>query len=225
MKRSIIIITVLAVSLAFFPAYGAETLVAGKSILLVNAGAINTQAMEEIRQFAEKSLLVPVRTIHRADNAQKTPLSLTALAQSCASLLTNNDVCLVVICKQPETVTETILVAPDQNWAAVNVTPLKTKDNALFNKRAERQVMRAITALFGVGYSLDPHAVNKHIISVEQLDEMGRNYDPPSLDQFHKQAILRGMEILTFRRKKWLIKHGYITDPAATNTTNTTKDK
>ncbi len=215
MNKSCTLAAIFTFLLAIIPSYSEIVPTTGKSILLVNIQAVDTQTVESVRSFAEINLMVPVKSAELSV-AQKNDTDILSLARSCECLMTTQHVCRVLLVSQPLT-KESMIVAPDQNWAVINIAALKTTDKALRNGRIERQVMRCIATMFGVGYTPDPHAVNKYITSVEQLDQMGRNFDPPSLEQFHNQAIARGMEVLTFRRRKWLIKHGYIKDTSPTN--------
>jgi hypothetical protein len=189
----------------------------GKSIALVNIQVLDSSAMARMKQSLEESLHVPIRTV---DSTAASGQDLLAVGRACVDLMTTNDAAFVTLAAVPG-FRETFVAAPDQNWAVVNVATLKEGATAgdLYALRVERQVVRAISALFGVAYCQEPHCVSKHVTSIAQLDELGRNLCPPSLEQFQIEARQRGMQRLAFYRKKWLIEHGYL-KPDATAQTN-----
>lgn len=181
----------------------------GKTIALVNIAAVDTNSAERIRLFVQQSLVVPIRLVNVEAPATK---GLLSLGRSCIPLMTTNDACFVALAVPDEAVDEPILIAPDNNWAVVNASCLRTQgiDTETLLRRMERQVMRSIAHLFGVAYCPEPRCVNHHVTSVEELDDMGRNFCPPTLEAFQREAMLRGMEVITLRPPRWLRRHGYL---------------
>jgi predicted Zn-dependent protease len=87
----------------------------------------------------------------------------------------------------------------------INVSRLKAGDVPAeqLALRVQRQVVRSLGFLFGVGYCLDPRCVHRPCPTVSDLDKMGRNFSPPCLSAWLDQAVLRGLSPLPRRTKLW----------------------
>jgi hypothetical protein len=180
----------------------------------VNVQAVNAETLEKVRLFVQQTLNAPVRSAQAPGRVGE---DILALGRSCIALMTTNDVCFVALVNPTARVKDPCVIVPDQCWAAVNVDAMKAGNASatVVLDRTERQVMRCIGFLFGVGFTPDPRAVNHPITAVEQLDQIGKGFDPPGIEKFWAEAQQRGMQSLVFKRKKWLVKHGFLKDTPA----------
>lgn len=68
------------------------------------------------------------------------------------------------------------------------------EDKEKFYRRAERQVMRVIGMLCGLGPCPNPRCVMYNYRTIDELDEIGRNFCPPCLGKLEQAARSRGFE-------------------------------
>ncbi len=84
---------------------------------------------------------------------------------------------------------------PEAGIAAINVSTLeRDADKETAARRVEREALRALGRLLGLESSPNPQCVMWTYTSVEELDAMGRGFDPPSLAALHGVARARGIE-------------------------------
>lgn len=169
-----------------------------RTITIINAAALDAEQMKELVAFLNTTLNLPLREISLE---KLTETDMLSLGRSLAAKMTSNDVCFVALSPGREKGTEFMVAAPDNNWAVINVGALKAggPKASVFVLRVERQVMRSLAFLFGVGYTPDPHGVNRPFSSVEELDTMGSNFPPPSTEAFYAEASQRGLSMLIRR--------------------------
>ncbi len=201
MKQRVVVfglVAILVLGSSFVSA--SDVKLTGKAIALVNNGALSSEDLNALCQSVQGSLLVPVRGL---DAAIDNTTDVLSMMRACVPLMDPTDVVFVLLAK-PEGMKEYLMILPDQSCALVNIAPLvpDPADAELLAKRIEQQTMRAIGFLFGVGFTPNVHNVHRHLEYIGELDERGRNYDPPSLGRFHDEAIRRGMTFLRFRRQR-----------------------
>lgn len=156
-----------------------------KTITLCNVEAIEPQALEEIRAFAERELRVPVRSVQRSGWAgYVSPQDVATIAQEERA---DADVLLIVVVRLDGAV-DPLTVDAGRRLAVVNVQPLETEDPQRFTRRVERMVMRGAAFAIGLPPTPDPYCVTREYRSVEELDRMGRNYSPPWQGRFAEEA-------------------------------------
>lgn len=79
--------------------------------------------------------------------------------------------------------------------AVVNATALCDGDEELFLRRMEKLVMRAVGLLLDVPMVPNPQSAMWAYQTIEELDFMGRNFDPPSLLRLQENARERGLPL------------------------------
>ena len=186
-----------------------DKIVLGKTIALVNIDAIPPETFQRLSASVEELLGVPIRAVSATPGEEQ---SLVGQGRSCINLMTTNDACFVALVQPSPVVKEPCILVPNHGWAAVNVGALNlpaTVDDALYY-RIEKQIMQCIAHLFGVGFSADPHAVNRHVTSVSMLDGCGRTFCPPTQADFFREAQSRGLRPIKYLSKKYWRKRQHV---------------
>lgn len=161
-----------------------------KTITIANAAAVDAELLEQLRQFAEDQLHVPVRAVEMPRLAGHK--SFQALEKAALRLKMDADVTLIVL-SGLSAETEHLKVYSEDGVALVNTTPLSIEDPNVFARRVERQVMRAAAFSFGLPPTPDPFCVTRNYNSLKDLDRMGRNYSPPWQGRYAEEAAKRGL--------------------------------
>ena len=163
------------------------------SITLVNAAAVDADLLERVRLFAEGQLHVPVRTLEKSKLGGAK--SFQALEKAALRIKTDADISMIVLAgiNGEEKHLEVFV---EDGVALINTQPLTTDDVEKFARRIERQVMRAAAFVFDMPPTPDPFCVTRDYRSLEDLDQMGRNYSPPWMGRFVDEAAKRGLEPL-----------------------------
>ncbi|MFA5689390.1 MAG: hypothetical protein WC959_09630 [Kiritimatiellales bacterium] len=161
-----------------------------KAIAIVNSGAVNADVIEQIRSFVEKELKVIVRSTEdmQLASAGNVDAAMT-LAQKIRG---EGDVIFIAVTAIPES-EDHLTVDTETRTAIVNVEPLKTDDAQKFERRIERQVMRAAAFAVGLAPTPDPYCVTRDYSSLEDLDRMGRNFSPPWQGRFAGEVEKLGL--------------------------------
>jgi len=163
-----------------------------KRIALVNAGAVDEDLFKKIHAHLESNLEVPVRSL----SAPAGPTDdLLVQVRTWKALMTEDDVCFVVLANSARDVREYLLLAPDHRWAMViaNAVVPEDGDQNKYLWRLQRLCMRGVAFLFGMGFSPNARSVNAPCASLAELDMIGTNFDPPSHDKFLEEAMQRGL--------------------------------
>lgn len=161
-----------------------------KALALVSTGAVSAELVGQIQQYVEGQLQVPVRVSEKLSWAKKTDLN--SLKKAALRAKSDADVVYMVIASVDGEEGH-LEVFEDEGVAIINVAPIYTEDVKKFDRRVERQVMRAAAFLFGLPPTPDPFCVTRDYSSVEDLDRMGRNYSPPWQGRYAKEAAARGL--------------------------------
>ena len=161
-----------------------------KAIIIANSGDVNAETIEAIRAFAERELKV---TVHVRTAAKLAGAADIQSAQKTAERLKKcGDAIFIAITSIPENA-DHLTVSAENRTAIVNVAPLQTDDAQKFERRVERQVMRAAAFAVGLPPTPDPYCVTRDYSSLEDLDRMGRNYSPPWQGRFADEAAKLGL--------------------------------
>jgi len=174
-----------------------------RQIALVNAGALDSDALKNLLSFLEVNLHVQIRTLDKKPTKETDLLKLGA---SLTPLMTPDDACFIALVNSSNASSnESLVIAPDQHWAIINIAPLKPDDGneETFTWRIERQVMRSAGYLFGVAHCPNLHCVHRSIYKISDLDSRGRNFSPPCLAQFLDDAARQGLNPILRRAKPW----------------------
>jgi predicted Zn-dependent protease len=164
----------------------------GKTLTLVNAAAVESGLLEQVRAYTEKELRVPVRAIDRPELAGKE--SFQTLEKAALTLKSENDVVYIVVAELPGE--EHLQLDPETGIAVINAKALYTADAEKFDGRIRRMVMRAAAFAFGLEPTPDPFCVTRDYQSLDDLDRMGNNYSPPWQMRYAGEAEKRGLRTI-----------------------------
>ncbi|MBU0678191.1 MAG: hypothetical protein KJ626_08725 [Verrucomicrobia bacterium] len=207
MSRTVILICGFALLLCVSTQLLAEDTPDVKKIALVNVGAVDAGTAESIRVFMEDNLTVPVRLLNLKASEEQ---DLVKLGTSLTQNMTWFDVCLVALVSPAVPTHEGLILAPDYQWALIDVGALKTDDagDQAVDMRIKRQTLRSVAFLFGLPFSPDPRCVFRRVNSVQQLDEMGSNFSPPTMESFYTVAAERGLNVIARKTRRWQKRFG-----------------
>ncbi len=157
------------------------------SIALVAVGPVDDAIVQRVHSWAENNLviLVPLWDAH-----PETFATLDEAGTWAASQLKPEDRGVVVLDWPSENLpTHGILKKADRVFVA-NVRAMKTEgvDDETFGRRMERQVIRGIGLLVGLDLAQNPQSAMAPYETLEQLDQIGRNLDPPWASKFQKRV-------------------------------------
>jgi len=159
-----------------------------KAITILNSAAVDADLLERIRAFAETELHVPVRVTEGCPLAG----TCTAVYKKLLRIKKPHDAALIALAEM-EGSGEHLAVFASEGIAMINVPALYTEDAIKYERRIERQVMRAAAFAFGLPPTPDPFCVTRDYRSLEDLDRMGRNFSPPWQGRFAEEAAGRGL--------------------------------
>jgi hypothetical protein len=86
---------------------------------------------------------------------------------------------------------------PEQRVAVVNLNALMTEgtDQEVVERRIERQVIRGICLNMGLEPNPNPHSAMFNYSTMDELDAIGRNLDPPWLMRLQEKAMASGIPV------------------------------
>jgi len=84
----------------------------------------------------------------------------------------------------------------DRNICIVNATAMRSDDEEQYLRRLEKLTMRGIGLLLDVPQVPNPQSAMWSYRTMEELDWMGRNFDPPSLMKLQQNAIVMGLPLI-----------------------------
>jgi hypothetical protein len=165
-------------------------------VALIPLGSVDAALVQRAKDWAESNLAVPVPV--REGRSEPVASLDEALAWG-RTQLKPEDVGLVVLAWPSEDIKNHGVFNGPERLAVVNVRAMKTEDVAdeTYARRVERQVMRGIGMLVGLDASPNPQSAMTTYSSMEELDQIGRNYDPPWLIKFQDRARDLGIPVDT----------------------------
>ncbi|MCS6771187.1 MAG: hypothetical protein NZ740_04095 [Kiritimatiellae bacterium] len=160
------------------------------------AGDVDPALVERARRWAEENLAIPVPYAGSLDISSPTA-SLHEVAELAARKLPEDAVGAVVLYRGEPDSTNHGIYRPDLRVVVVNVRELlkDNPDEERIGRRLERQVIRGICSLMGMEYSPNPESAMTYYSTLEELDEIGRNLDPPWLLELQEKARDMGIPL------------------------------
>lgn len=156
-------------------------------IVILNAKAVESNAMERIATFARQELSVPVTVV---EVPAITCTNLDDAIPSALQLKKPEYACIIALITPTPQVGLHAVFRTNIQVAIVNVTAMRSDDARKTEIRIGKQVMRAAGFLFGLPPSLDPFCVMRDYQDLDDLDSMGRNFFPPWQFKF-QEAVQR----------------------------------
>ncbi|HMP75025.1 MAG TPA: hypothetical protein PKE12_01895 [Kiritimatiellia bacterium] len=162
-------------------------------VALVVAGPVDEAVVTRVKAWAEEQLAIPVPRGEALDTKGE---SLDAVAQEASARLVPEDLGVIVLLKSEQELPNHGIFNPDLRVVVVNVNLMeKDADEETFGRRMERQVIRGIGTLLGLELSPNPESAMAFYSTMEELDLMGRNLDPPWLYQLQQRARAFGLPL------------------------------
>ena len=167
--------------------------VAYNPVVLARVGDLDDALMDRLKSWAETSLAVPVPL---AESLTVTSDKLADVVPAAAAQLGPDDVGMVVLNALASADEPNGIFRPDERVVVINVTDMREgADENILAWRLERQVIRGICVLMGMEWSPNPESAMAQYQSLEELDRMGRNLDPPWLLKFQERANALGIPL------------------------------
>lgn len=172
----------------------AEEKPARRPAALVAVGEVPAALVERVQAWAQENLAVPVPVQEpRAESFE----NLDQAAEWAAGQLDERDLGWVVLLEPTGDATAHGMTRPDLRVSVVNVKAMRADnpDEETFARRMERQVMRGLGFLYGLEPSPNPQSAMTSYSSLAELDEIGRNFDPPWTRRFQELARDHGVPV------------------------------
>ncbi len=182
---------------------------AQSSVALVAMGVTNAGIVDRVADFVTARTGIPVEILP----ARPAPEGgLGAAGEIGAGIKKEHHICVVVLDYPSEKSSGHGAVYPERSVAVVNVRALmntaglETKDSGeVIRRRVERGVMRGIGFCLGLKPCPYPYCVLTDYETLEELDQMSRDFCPPCLERLHKKARRLGVVL----RKKNIPHTGF----------------
>lgn len=162
-------------------------------VLLTKVGDLPAGLMDHLKAWAEESLVIPVPL---GESLNSDSDQMEAVVPLAAKLLQADDAGVVVLHANATPDQPNGIYRPQERVVVINVTDMREgADDAKLAARLERQVIRGICVLMGLEWSPNPESAMAQYGSLEELDRMGRNLDPPWLLKFQERARELGIPL------------------------------
>ncbi|HMO50695.1 MAG TPA: hypothetical protein PKE26_09750 [Kiritimatiellia bacterium] len=162
---------------------------------LVAFGDVDEALIERAQQWAEANLAIPVPRWVDHPTAQLT--SFDEVGDLAASLLEDERFGVVVLWRPVSDVMNHGAFFPERRVSVVNLNAMFTEDTdpEVIERRVERQVIRGICFVMGLEPNPNPHSAMFNYSTLEELDAIGRNLDPPWLVRLQEAAAAAGIPL------------------------------
>ena len=159
-------------------------------------GPVDQALMDRAVRWTRDNLAVDVPV--RVTTAPET-ITLNSAATALSEQVGERDAGLVALVWTDEPEPVHGFMWPDARVVIVNVRVLMADgaDEETIARRIERQVIRGVAMLYGLEASPNPLSAMWNYTTLEQLDAIGRNLDPPWLRKLQQQAEAWGVAIDT----------------------------
>lgn len=164
-------------------------------VALIVLGDQQDELATRVKSWAEENLAIPVPVLPaQPDQKFKT---FEEVADYGKSLLEPERLGLVVLWNPDSDVSSHGAYYPEHHVAMVNLQAMMTADTdaETIARRLERQVIRGICLVMGLEPNPNPHSAMFNYSTMEELDAIGRNLDPPWLMRLQEKAVAAGISI------------------------------
>ncbi|HMP73941.1 MAG TPA: hypothetical protein PKE55_11830 [Kiritimatiellia bacterium] len=157
-------------------------------------GPVDEDLTERARLWSERNLAIPVP---RRESVEEEGVTLEDAAHQVSALVGEKDAGLVALVWTREFYTVHGFMWPDNRVVIINIRTLMADnpDEETLGRRVERQVIRGVCMLLGLEYSPNPMSAMWGYSNLEELDQMGRNLDPPWLRKLQERALELGIPL------------------------------
>ena len=162
-------------------------------VMLAKVGELDAALMDRLKNWVESQLAIPLPL---AESLATSSTKLDEVAAAAAESLTAEDLGVVVLVAQSDTAEPNGIYRPEQRVVVINVADMREgSDDEKFARRLERQVIRGVGVLMGLTWSPNPESAMAFYTTMEELDQMGRNLDPPWLLKLQERARELGVPL------------------------------
>jgi hypothetical protein len=164
-------------------------------VALVAFGDVDEALMARVQAWAVENLAIAVPVFPAQPQLQLATFD--DVAEAAKALLEDDRFGVVVLWRPSSEVSNHGAFFPDARVAIANLNPMFTPDTDAekIERRVDRQVIRGISMVMGLKPSPNPHSAMFDYANLEELDQIGRNLDPPWLKNL--QEIARDYGIAT----------------------------
>lgn len=166
-------------------------------VTIADAAAMPADQLKELEAFVARNVPLPIRSMSLGVNTS----SVDAIVARLKEVRKADDGVVLIAARIPG-LSEMVLGAPDSAWAIVNTAALKLDTASKPSIRLGQGTLRALAAATGAGYGLDPKCVNRRVASADDLDRVGGNFSPPTLQAVLFGATERGIAPMAGRKAK-----------------------
>lgn len=164
-------------------------------VALTVSGELDPSLVARVRDWASEQLALPVPMVPSAP-LEAEPSSLEAVAEAMAPAVPERAIGLVVLYNGQRALPHHGIYRPDLRVVVVNVPIMREgADEEILARRLERQLIRGICMLMGLEFSPNPQSAMAAYTTMEELDEMARNLDPPWLIMVQERAMELGIPL------------------------------
>lgn len=162
-------------------------------VVLCRVGDLDDALMDRLKNWAESQLAVAVPL---GETLAVESDKLQDVVPQAVERLEKDGVGMVVLDAQASADEPHGIFRPEERVVVINVTDMKEgADPEILARRLERQVIRGIALLVGLEWSPNPESAMAEYSTLEELDRMGRNMDPPWLLKFQERARALGLPL------------------------------
>ena len=163
-------------------------------IVVTSAGAVDGALAAHLAAWARTNLALPVEAKAPVAAAVK---NIDQTSEVALRPRADREVLQVVLFQTEENSIAHGVLRPEQGVALVNVGAMRADSPSAekLQARMERQVIRAICMLMGLESSPNPFSAMTTYRSMEELDAIGRNLDPPWLVKLQHAAEAKGLAV------------------------------
>ncbi len=167
---------------------------AASPVALTRAGELDAALMDHLKKWAGNELALPVPL---AESLPAGTGKLEETAAAAAAQVGADELGLVVLDVAASVDEPHGIFKPEQKVVVINVADMRENaaDEGVIERRLERQVIRGICVLMGLEWSPNPQSAMARYTTLEELDQIGRNLDPPWQLKLHERARELGVPV------------------------------
>jgi hypothetical protein len=165
---------------------------------LLNAGGVTAEQLAEIESYMARNVMILFRSAEATGPGGQDIGSVMAAMHTARA---PSDAVLVVLAALPGS-DDLLIVNPEKAWAIVNTAMLTADTPEKTRLRVCLVSMRALASALGVGYGLDEKCVNRRLSSLTDIDKLGGNFSPPTLQGVLFGAAEKGVSIIPTRKRQ-----------------------
>ena len=194
--RSVVAASILAATLLAHPALAQDQEPSGV-VKILNAGGVTEEQLKDVEAYMARNVTIPFRAATAAPEGKDIA---SALAAAKAAREPGDGVTIVLASIEGS---DDILVAnPEKAWAIVNTAALAADSAEKTALRIKLVSMRALATALGAGYGVDPRCVNRRLAGTADIDKLGGNFSPPTLQSVLIGAAERGIPSIRMRKRQ-----------------------